>query len=402
MDEYAGRLNNFYNTIGLKRLIFPPKLFYGPDALSFLIDQIPASGAIVIADSFLINNETFASIRKKIDANVFYIYNEPRYSDIDAILSKTDRNKPPSAIVAIGGGSTIDTAKAVKAFYIYGKYQRIGYEDRNISTVMDAKTLPLIAVPTTPASGSECSRYYLIFDHDGNKTVSRSWNLIPDYSVLVPDFLKNYPAKAAVLSAFDAFTHMYETLICRNESSPITNEFSYIGINAVIGAMHQIDKDRPEILPGELIEKLQLSAAIGGLVLSNIRTGMIHHAAEQMSSQVKLSHTMSLIVFCDTVMSFYSAPCADKYKKMIGRIREEGTNTISDIQDIIDLWNRLFDHYGISEELRKKMSAVKIDIKTLTEKVFSDRTWVEKESPVPLSFADVSSIVSSSVGRYKK
>jgi alcohol dehydrogenase class IV len=129
---------------------------------------------------------------------------------------------------------------------------------------------------------------------------------------------------------------------------------------------------------------------------------MIHHAGEQLSSQVKVSHPMSLIVFYDTVMSHYSGPCDGKYRRMVMRINTDaGDDIVSGIQDIIDLWNGLFDHYGITEELRKRISGAGVDVRVLSETVFSDRTWVEKESPAPLSFADVSRIITSSLGRYR-
>ncbi len=401
-DEFSGRLNNLYNTDGLKRFIFPSKVFYGPESESYLEEIMPAEGAVVVADCFLKDNALFQKLQEgKHFSNIFYVYNEPRYSDVDGFLQEI--KGLPTAIIAIGGGSSLDIAKAIKSQFIYGTYKGIGYGPfRTIHSCMDPKGIPLIAVPTMPSSGAEMSRYFLIVnDATHEKTVCRSWNIIPNTCVMVTGFLKDLPMGLLVPSVFDAFLHLFETYTCAHESSYTTGMMAVQGISTILMTMDEIDRTHPDKLSLEALQDLQLSAMLGGASLSNTRSGIIHNAGEYLSSFVRISHPMSLIVFYESVLRYYEPEIKAKMAPMLALVNSQVKGIVG-LEDIIKLWNSLFEYYGVTERIRTILAPAALDADKITDHVFADKVWVDKESPRLFGRDDVYDVVKKSLAQFGK
>ena len=191
---------NGYNGPEREIVTGPKQMLIGRHSCQSLPSFIPGRFYLFL-DKGLVGKKSVAQVLESIDDNcehTFYCEGEPRESDImDRVRYVHDKTP---FFVAIGGGSTIDAAKAMVAL-VYGG--QIRCRDREF----DARGDKLIAVPTTVSSGSEVSRFAVVRDESGQKITTRSWDLRPDLTILDPQLLLFVPSLTLLTWAFDAFNH---------------------------------------------------------------------------------------------------------------------------------------------------------------------------------------------------
>lgn len=294
-------------------------------------------------------------------------------------------------IIAIGGGSTIDTAKAIRAYLQSGTF---AIRDEAPNT--DAPHL--IAVPTTAGSGSETSRFFVMKDQDtGNKVSIRSWSNTPELAVLDPYFLANSPASTLVFGAFDAFVHLWETFVCRNERSPFVDAHCLSSIPPILRSIHKLQNGSLSL---EDILALQQSASCGGIAISNVRTGMIHTLGESLSAQIDIAHPASLFVFFPHVLRSYASEIQDRVTQLDivtqSVMPEFGPITI---ETLCGFWNDVFDQFDLTSSIQNTVSAQTISSADLLNTVARD-TVLLKENPIDLKDKDIQWITETSLKRF--
>jgi len=384
-------ISNFFNTTTLSRFRVPTTLLHGENArahLEALLDRA-RPGAFVVDEAFL-QDPFVSSLAAAGSAPMFVVKSEPDTELVDRCLATLQQK--PAWIVALGGGSTIDTGKALLAHALFGEYRRVGYGD--LRTVGDATLLPprLIAVPTTAGTGSETSRYYLISDaKTREKLVARTWYACPEYAILDPWFLRGAPASVLVAGAFDTFVHHWETFVCRQERSPLTEMLALEGMSSVLLSLDAALDEHDAVA----LSRLQQASALGGMAISNVRTGFLHTAGEALAATVKLSHPLTLMVFFPGVLLSYEDAVAPRLQRLFSRL--EGR--ISSVEEIIAFWIARFDAAGLLTQLRTVADPASASARLVIEKVSADRVLAEKEHPLPLDHAMIRSLVTDSLAR---
>lgn len=163
-------INNFYNTDTEKRFYSPTAVIQKRFSKSLLVSLLDTKlPTVIVHDSFVEPSDfldTFLNVS---------VTSEPTEAMVLNALKKIPYGR--FNLVAVGGGSTIDLAKCLLSQKIFGDWKRIGYGDkRYISDNIENSSIIFVSIPTTPASGSEVSRYFLIKDSQTQqKVVSRSW-----------------------------------------------------------------------------------------------------------------------------------------------------------------------------------------------------------------------------------
>jgi len=399
-------INNIYNTRELKRFYLPTKILIGQNARNILFEILPqqskgVSLLIVVdhyfkQDNFIKNilDYKFASLVCKV-----VVEREPDYSFINKQIKSLP--KKVDYIIAVGGGSTIDTAKAILAHKKYGTSRQIGYGSNRFIKELPVKQAPVfIALPTTAGSGSEVSRYYLIFDEKSKKKiVNRSWSVCPSFTILDPYFLNKASVKLLIYGSFDAFVHLWETYICRYERSAINDMFALEGITIILSIIPSLFV-KTKLSVDQLL-KLQYCAMLGGIALSNTRTGIIHDAGEALSAQTSLSHPETLFIFFENAIRQYYGKIRGKESLLISRLNSiSKCADIATVKDIILLWKKLFKQHGLEEQIRNKTKMNKINIRDIVDQIMSDKVLINKESPVKLNRDKVVNLVKRSLQDY--
>ena len=380
-------INNYFNTEKQKKLKFPTTVLNGVDSRNLVYDFVKGNqNYLIIVDQSFENDSYVNGLSKHSLHEKLVIKKEPTTEFIDKAVGKQESTE---WLIAVGGGSTIDTAKAISAYWSFGTYREFGYKDTKYTSdnIVNIKSPKIVAIPTTAGTGSEVSRYYLISDENGKKLVSRSWSICPDYALLDPYFLFNSPKSLLVLSAFDAFVHLLETAACRFESSHFVQMLAREGISTIIDVLQKMNKSNVHN-PSDL-EKLQIVATYGGIAISNTRTGFLHDAGESLASRIRISHPLSLYIFFDQSFFLYE-------NILINRLSKSLSNNVH-IDDLPRIWRVLFEENGILTEINTIKSKSEIEVALITETIMQDKVLVEKECPITLDEEMVNDIIIKSL-----
>jgi alcohol dehydrogenase class IV len=391
-------MNNYYNTAFIKRFHTPNYLLWGNDTKELLFEIVPNVGDIILViDRVFLDDSYIKKIINDYRVLIIICQSEPDTKFINKQILRMP--KKLSTCIAIGGGSTIDTAKALIAQNLYNEYRQIGYGKNRYIADRNKIAPPLfVALPTTAGTGSEVSRYWLIKDHEtGEKLVSRSWQIVPTYSLLDPYFLRTASLELLCLCAFDAFIHLWETFICRYEGSYFTEIMALEGITRIMCGIEQLQYQN--FFPENILMDFQVAAAFGGIALSNTRTGIIHDAGEALSAQIKLSHPETLYVFLEKSIEQYYYEILKKDKRLITRLKSVGMNYKS-IIDIVAFWKSTFQRLGIEVNIKNKLCNAMINIHEITQKIMQDTVLVTKESPLILTEKMVDKLVKGSLSHF--
>lgn len=186
-------------------------------------------------------------------------------------------------IVGLGGGSSMDTAKGANFVLTNGgrmkDYHGVGKADKPM--------LPLIAIPTTAGTGSECQSFALIADEETHmKMACGDKKAAAAVAILDPELTLTQPPKVTTHTGVDAITHAVETAVC-NQRNEVSSAYSKIGFALLNAGLEQV-MARPGDL--EARARMQLGAAYAGTAIENSMLGAAHSCANPLTAQFDVIH----------------------------------------------------------------------------------------------------------------
>lgn len=210
------------------------------------------------------------------------------------------------AIVAVGGGSTMDCAKAIG---IASANKRHILEFEGVDNV-ERPGPPLLCVPTTAGTGAEVSQFAIITDAARRrKIVIASKTLIPDAALIDPDITATMPAELTAHTGLDALTHAVEAYVS-NAHGPVTDLFA-------LEAIRRIAANLPKVLadPGDIEARgaMQLASLYAGLAFSNAILGAVHAMAHSLGGLLDLPHGLCNAILLEHVVGYNYAAAPDRY-----------------------------------------------------------------------------------------
>ncbi|MFX1497675.1 MAG: iron-containing alcohol dehydrogenase [Promethearchaeota archaeon] len=249
---------------------------------------------------------------------------EPTDECVDKGSEIANENKV-EVILGVGGGSTIDTAKAIAV----GTTHEGGVWDYRIGKkrIDGKKVLPIIAVPTTGGTGAEVTNMAVIKNSkDKFKSALADWNLTPSVALVDPELTLTVPPQITATTGFDAFTHSFETFINKNSSD-------FIDLYALRGLKNVIKYLPIAIENGtnkDAREALSFAATLGGLCISNIGTTLPHGIAMALGGHSSgISHGQGLAILYPEVNRWTWKHAIEKYAA-VGRIFNPALEESSD------------------------------------------------------------------------
>ena len=364
--------DRLYNTPARHGFHWPGRIVAGEGALeSWLKGEKPRSLAIIADAAFADHPLVLAA-----NAPLALVCREPRLADAEAILRRIAPENPET-ILAIGGGATLDIAKAVTAHLRHG-----AFAVRDVPR--DGGAPSLIAVPTTAGSGSETSRFFILSDPATNtKIATRSWSLVPDLTLLDPGLLAAAPPRLLLLGAFDAAIHLWETFIARGERSSLTAALTLAHLPRILAVLPKIAGAEP-LSAAERLALMEASA-MAGVAISNVRTGLIHTLGESLSAQVGLPHPATLRVFLAPVMALYEGAVEDNAGplwRMADAMAPSWTPWSG--ERFVAAWLDAFAALGVDGEIAAAFTASPPSLDALLAAAARDTT-ITKENPTPLN-----------------
>ncbi len=357
-----------------------PKLVFGPGSLRELpacVRECGGSAVLLVSDAGLAQAGHIDAARGLLEAAglpVFaYDHSHANPSEADAAAcADFARGRAFDCIVALGGGSSLDTAKAANFLLTNGGRMR----DYHGYGKAAKPLLPLIAIPTTAGTGSECQSYALVSRDDTHeKMACGDPKARPQVALLDPDLTATLPRSVAVQTGLDALAHALEAAVCtkRNPLSALYAEGAFRELAPALGA---VLAGRPS---AEDRGRMLLGAALSGLAIENSMLGAAHATANPLTARYDVVHGYAVALMLPHVLRFNAAvpEAAALYARFSTLLAELGVSPAP-----LDAW------------VDGLVGAAQIPPVTVPESDWTalaqdaDRQWTGKFNPRPLQPAD--------------
>lgn len=247
-------------------------------------------------------------------------------------------------IVAFGGGSPMDVAKAVAVVAKYGG----SITDYEGGGKVPGDIIPLIAIPTTAGTGSEVTAFSVITDHARNyKLTVFSYKLIPKYAILDADFLTTAPARVAAACGIDAMVHAIEAYISR-AASPFSDAMAEKALELIGGNIRRYVANRADI---EAAEAMLTGSLFAGIAFSWARLGDVHAMSHPVSAYFNVPHGVANAILLPTIIEFNALADQGKYSKIYAYIANHEVPEDFEPIDLVALLRELNAVLGIPATL---------------------------------------------------
>ncbi|RHP52859.1 lactaldehyde reductase [Clostridiaceae bacterium AF31-3BH] len=269
-------------------------------------------------------------------------------------------------IIAIGGGSPMDTAKAIGIIINNPEFADV----RSLEGVVPTKNpcVPIIAVPTTAGTAAEVTINYVITDVEKKrKFVCVDTHDIPVVAVVDPDMMSSMPKGLTAATGMDALTHAIEGYITK-AAWEITDMLHLKAIEIISSSLRGAVENTPEGREG-----MALGQYIAGMGFSNVGLGIVHSMAHALGAVYDTPHGVANAILLPTVMEYNADATGEKYRDIAKAMGVEGTETMSQEEyrkAAVDAVRKLAADVGIPKDL--KAIVKEEDIRFLSESAAAD------------------------------
>lgn len=292
------------------------------------------------------------------------------------------RQAGADVIIALGGGSPMDTAKGIGIVASNGR-TIAAYEGANR---IERPLPPMIFLPTTAGSGSDLSQFCIITDMARKLKISIiSRSLIPNISIIDPDFLETKSTALIVDSAIDALAHAIESFISR-AASPFSESQARLALHQWRDNIYKAAQTRAP----SALENLSLASAAAGMSFSNAGLGAGHALAHALGGRLDLRHGMMHSILLPAVMRFNRKHCLPKLQEVMGILYpHERFADEDDVLQGVDRLEKQFSSMGVPVRLRNVLQD-KSPLQSVCEAAVHDACMVT--NPRSASVEDLLSI----------
>ena len=358
----------------VNRIILNETSYHGAGAVKSIVAELSARNLkrpIVFSDPDLVKFGVTKKVTDLLDeAKVKYAL----YTDIKANPTianvkngvKAAKAAKADSIIAIGGGSSMDTAKAVGIILANPKFADV----RSLEGVAPTKnpSKPILAVPTTAGTAAEVTINYVITDVEKHrKFVCVDPHDIPVVAFVDPEMMASMPKGLTAFTGMDALTHAIEGYITK-AACPITDMLHLEAIRLISSSLR-------DAVAGKMSgrEGMALGQYIAGMGFSNVGLGIDHSMAHGLSALYDMPHGKACAILLPTAMKFNAPKSGDKYRKIAVAMGVKGVEKMALAEArkaAIAAVEKLSKDIGIPADLKGVLR--KEDIKFLSESAYAD------------------------------
>lgn len=278
----------------------PVKIVSGFMALSNLpheMDQLGAKRAMIVTDQGVKGAGLIETVEKAFEGSnceigTIYDQTPPDSSNlvVNEVADLFNRNDC-DCFVAVGGGSSMDTAKCANIVVTEGTKDLMQFQGAD-RVNRDLK--PFIAVPTTAGTGSEVTLVAVVYNVDANEKMAfTSDKLYPNVAIIDPRMTKTMPPKITAATGMDALTHAIEAYYCLGKN-PVSDSLALTAIKLIIGNLVKCVKNGED---EEARLNMANGALIAGMAFSNSMVGMVHSLAHAAGGACHVPHGVANNIF---------------------------------------------------------------------------------------------------------
>ena len=349
--------------------------YFGEKARDVLPEEIKKRNfkkVFLVSDKSLVESEVSAKIEKILeDAGIDYeLYDEikpnPTIQNVTDGVTACKKSKA-DVIVAVGGGSSIDTAKGISIVMTNPDRADIKSLNGNSNTVN--RGMPLIALPTTAGTAAEVTINYVITDEERKiKMVCVDPNDIPIVAIVDSELMASMPKSLAAATGMDALTHSLEGYITKAHNE-ISDMFHLRAIKMIFDNLAKAVNEKDK----KAINVMGMAQYIAGMGFSNVGLGICHSMAHQLGAVYDTPHGIANAMLLPTVLEYNGEVCYERYRdilKELGYPAEKYTKEEL-IKTLVEKVRDLGESVGITQTISDYGAKLE-DIEMLSEKAMED------------------------------
>lgn len=357
------------------RLILNETSYHGKGAIQNIVHEVTSRSfkkALVVTDKDLIKFNVAQKVTALLDAAglPYEIFDEVKANPaVDVIKAGVTKFKASGAdyLIAIGGGSPIDSAKAIGIIINNPEFSDVLSLEGVAPT--HQKCVPIIAIPTTAGTAAEVTINYVITDEaKKRKFVCVDVHDVPAVALVDPDMMESMPKSLAAATGMDALTHAIEGYITK-AAWELTDALHLKAIELIgrslRGAVEKNPKD---------VEAMALGQYVAGMGFSNVGLGVVHSMAHPLSAYYDTPHGIANAVLLPYVMEFNKNYTGEKYREIARAMGVKGVDEMSQEEyrnAAITAVQQLSQDVGIPPKLHQ-IGVKEADLPALSVDAFND------------------------------
>ncbi|MGL6083785.1 MAG: iron-containing alcohol dehydrogenase [Gammaproteobacteria bacterium] len=380
----------------------PVKVIAGHAALEHIPFELATLGAkrpLIITDKGVRANNLLAPIEaafEMADAAIVAIFDDvPPDSSLGTVRSaaKLYRENHCDAIIAVGGGSVIDTSKATNILVSEGGDDLLKYSGAHN---LPKPLKPFFVIPTTSGTGSEVTMVAVVSDTEKNvKMPFASYYLMPHAAILDPRLTQTLPPHLTAMTAMDAMTHAVEAYTCM-AANPISDAYATAAVKKISTHLFNV-LDNPSDAQGRL--ELAQASTMAGIAFSNSMVGIVHSLGHSLGAVVHLPHGLCMNLFLPYVLEYNKEVNGDKiadlllplagadiYAQTPAHLRADKT-----IATILTMRDRIYSLTKLPRTLRETGKISEAQLDEVAEKALNDGSIIY--NPKEATLEDLKSIL---------
>ena len=359
----------------INRMVLNETSYFGYHAREVLPEEIRKRGlnkALLVTDKTLMSCGVTKMVLDILDHDgiLYSVFDNVKPNPTIAnVLEGLEVCKKVGAdyLIAVGGGSVIDTAKAISI--IMNNPERVDIV--SLEGVSDTKNkgMPLIVLPTTSGTAAEVTINYVITDEKRKvKMVCVDPNDIPTLSIVDAELMLGMPKSVAAATGLDALTHAIEGYITKS-AWEMTDMFHLEAIKLIYHNLEKAVKEKDK----EAVFNMALAQYIAGMGFSNVGLGIVHSMAHQLGAVYDTPHGVANALLLPYIMEFNGVECPERMRK-IGEVFGLDLSNMTDVEVVEKVSNEV-RNLAIKLDIPQHISEIggkKEDIRMLAEKALVD------------------------------
>lgn len=362
---------------------FPRRIVFGLNSIDKIEDEVKAlngRNVLLVADPVVAKTDAVAKIKEKLEAAKisFLLYDEVEPEPPLALaeeIAELARERRVDAVLAVGGGSTMDTGK-VAALSITNPGRVESYVGMNL---VKSKSAPLICIPTTSGSGSEVTQFAVLKIGEKKRSII-SRNIVPESVILDPTLTVSMPSRITANSGVDALSHAVEAVLSM-DASPLTDALAFQAINLIARNIRTAYREGSNL---EARSAMHLAATISGIAFTNARLVVGHSISQTFAPIYNVPHGQSCAMALPYAMEFYVSTVPERLA-LVAMAMDESAVSLGDqeaAKEAVRIVRKLVEDLNIPLSL-KEVGVPEEKLSILAELCIKD--WPRPNSPRPLT-----------------
>ncbi|WP_180111027.1 MULTISPECIES: iron-containing alcohol dehydrogenase [unclassified Acinetobacter] len=380
----------------------PVKVIAGHAALEHIPFELSTLGAkrpMIITDKGVRSNQLLAPIEAAFESTetvIGYIFDDvPPDSSLETVRKAAQlyRDNQCDAIIAVGGGSVIDTSKATNILVSEGGDDLLKYSGAHN---LPKPLKPFFVIPTTSGTGSEVTMVAVVSDPEKNIKMAFASNyLMPHAAILDPRMTQTLPPHLTAMTAMDAMTHAIEAYTCM-AANPISDAYATAAIKKISNSLFGV-LDNTSDAHGRL--ELAQASTMAGIAFSNSMVGLVHSLGHALGAVAHLPHGLCMNLFLPYVLEYNKEVNGDKIAELLlplagpdiyaqtpANLRAEKA-----ISTLLAMRDRLFSLTKLPRTLSETGKVTEAQLDEVAEKALNDGSIIY--NPKEASLEDLKTIL---------